>query len=250
MSRTLADLFPAAGERAELRLWLKSYAYTRRLLVGAAADPWESASKFLAYFSQAQGLLKPDVAVVEVGELFDSWLQRNPAVRAELAGKRKLSFPLRKWLEQAEPRALLAEVIDAVLANLRGQVPLVLAMPSPRYWLALANRAAGREDVELDNDCIEDAAMYVADLVRSVSQAAVGGLLLEDVHPGLKKAEIPGHAEYLPTVDLTQADACGQGHGKSIHGQGQGDEQDGGKFHENRLHRMGLWGNGSGRVGN
>jgi hypothetical protein len=185
MSQNLADLMPADRACVGLRMWLKSSAYTRRLLLGEAGDPWESAAQYLAYFSQAQGLLKPDVAVIEVGELFDSWLQRNPAARAELAAKRKLSYPLRKLLEQSQPRELLAEVVTALLSHLRAQVPLVLAMPSPREWLHRASQAAGRDDVAPDDGNIEDAAMYVADLVRSVSSLAVGGILLEEPQAGL-----------------------------------------------------------------
>jgi hypothetical protein len=204
MSQNLADLMPVEGARVGLRLWLKSSAYARRLLLGAAGDPWESASKYLAYFSQAQGLLKPDVAVIEVGELFDSWLRRNPAARAELAGKRKASYPLRKLLEQVQPRALLAEIIEAVLAHLRGQVPLVLAMPSPRDWLQQASRAAGREDTELDDGSVEDAAMYVADLIRSVSALAVGGILLEE--PQSERAGMgPANLElYRPMINVAK----------------------------------------------
>ena len=180
MSQSLADLMPVDGAAVGIRVWLKSSAYTRRLLLGESADPWESASKYLSYFSQAQGLLKPDVAVIEVGELFDSWLGRNSGVRTELAGKRKLSFPLRKLLEQSQPRELLAEIIEAVLAQVRGQVPVVLAMPSPRRWLQHANRLAGRDDIAVDQDSIEDAAMYIADLARAVSAYNVGGLFLEE----------------------------------------------------------------------
>jgi hypothetical protein len=171
---------PVDGTAVGIRVWLKSSAYTRRLLLGASADPWESASIYLSYFTQAHGLLKPDVAVIEVGELFDAWLGRNPAVQSELAGKRKLSFPLRKLLEQPEPRAILAEIVEAVLAHLRGQVPLVLSMPSPRHWLRHANRLAGRGEIEVDADSVEDSAMYVADLARAVSVFEVGGLLLEE----------------------------------------------------------------------
>lgn len=184
MSHSLADLMPVAGARPGIRTWLKSSAYTRRLLLGASGDPWQSASQYLAYFSQAQGLLKPDVAVIEVGELFDAWLARHPEAGAALAARRKASFPLRALLEQAQPRALLAEVIAALLAHLRGQTPLVLAMPSPRAWLRLASRAAGREPAEFDDASVEDGAMYMADLLRSVSSLAVGGLLLDDSDAG------------------------------------------------------------------
>lgn len=203
MSSSLADLVPGAGERAGLQLWLKSSAYCRRLLLGESVDPWESASQYLAYFSQAHGLLKPDVAVLELGELFDSWLRRHPALRTEMAAKRKLSFPLRKLLEQPQPREVLAEVVAAVLAHLRGQVPLVLAMPSPRYWLQLTNEAAGRPGLESDPDSIEDAAMYMADLVRAVSTFAVGGLLFEEAPAG----RCPGAVDvalYLPLVNVAK----------------------------------------------
>ena len=180
MSQSLADLMPGAGTPVGIRLWLKSSAYTRRLLLGASGDPWGSASQYLAYFSQAHGLLKPDVAVLEVGELFDSWLIRNPGLRAELGGKRKLSYPLRKLLEEQGPRELLAEVVMALVAHLRGQVPLVLALPSPLRWLEQASREAGRVDVTFDAGDVEDAAMYVADLIRTVSHFEVGGVLMEE----------------------------------------------------------------------
>ncbi|MDP3288871.1 MAG: hypothetical protein Q8M64_11225, partial [Methyloversatilis sp.] len=143
MSQRLADILPGQQGGSGLKVWLKSSAYTRRLLLGEDGDPWLSGARYLAYFSQAQGLLRPDVAVVEVGELFDSWLVRHPEVRAELGSKKRLSFPLRKLLEQDEPRALLAEIVEAVIANLRGQTPLVLAMPSPKHWLFHANELAG-----------------------------------------------------------------------------------------------------------
>lgn len=180
MSQSLADLLPGSQGGGRIRVWLKSSAYTTRLLLGEAGDPWESAAQYLAYFSQAHGLLRPDVAVVEVGELYDSWLARHPDLRAELGAKRRLSYPLRKLLEPEAPRAVLAEVLEAVAAHLRGQVPLVLAMPSPRAWLYRANLLAGRTDVELEADGVEDAAMYVADLLRVVSHLPVSGLLLEE----------------------------------------------------------------------
>lgn len=203
MSRNLADLIAVADAGIDLRVWLKSFSYTRRLLLGESGDPWESAGKYLAYFSQAQGLLKPDVAVIEVGELFEAFLRRNPAVRGELAGKRKLSYPLRRLLEQEQPRELLAEIIDAVLAQLRGRVPLILSIPSPGEWLRQAILAAGREVVPLDGDSIEDSAMYVADLVRSVSGAAVGGLLLEESPGGGEPVQVDLEL-YRPLINVAK----------------------------------------------
>ncbi|SEJ38854.1 hypothetical protein SAMN04244572_03772 [Azotobacter beijerinckii] len=203
MSQHLADDLPGGTGGGRLRVWLKASAYTRRLLLGSGGDPWVSAPQYLAYFSQAQGLLRPDVAVVEVGEMFDSWLSRHPEVAAELGSKRRLSFPLRKLLEQDEPRQILAEVVEAVIANLRGQTPLVLAMPSPKHWLRHANALAGRVGVELDPDGIEDAAMYMADLMRSVSAYPVGGVLLEE-HPTDSDMEATDVERYRPLINVAK----------------------------------------------
>jgi len=203
MSQHLADNLPGGTGGGRLRVWLKASAYTRRLLLGTGGDPWLSAPQYLAYFSQAQGLLRPDVAVVEVGEMFDSWLSRHPEVAAELGSKKRLSFPLRKLLEQEEPRQILAEVVEAVIANLRGQTPLVLAMPSPKHWLHHANMLAGRIDVELDPDGIEDAAMYMADLLRSVSAYPVGGVLLEE-HPADSDMGMTDVERYRPLINVAK----------------------------------------------
>ena len=180
MNPGFADLLPGAPGGGSLRVWLKSAAYTRRLLLGEGGDPWQGAAQYLAWLSQAHGLLRPDVAVIELGELYQSVVRREPALATEMAAKRRLAWPLRRLLETPAPRALLAEVIEAVIAHLRGQAPLVLAVPSPRQWLLQANQMAGRDGVELDPDAIEDAAMYVADVLRSVSHLPVGGLLLEE----------------------------------------------------------------------
>lgn len=203
MSQRLADILPGQQGGSGLKVWLKSSAYTRRLLLGEGGDPWLSGAQYLAYFSQAQGLLRPDVAVVEVGELFDSWLVRHPEVRAELGSKKRLSFPLRKLLEQDEPRLLLAEIVEAVIANLRCQTPLVLAMPSPKHWLFHANELAGRTDIELDPDGIEDAAMYMADLIRSVSAHPVGGILLEE-HPDDARMGDTDVERYRPLINVAK----------------------------------------------
>ncbi len=180
MNPPFAELLPGSAGGGPLRVWLKSSAYTKRLLLGEAGDPWVSAADYLAYFSQSHGLLKPDVAVLEVGELYDAWTARHGGLVGQMGNRRRATTALRKLLEQRGPRAMLAEVVEAVLAHLRGQAPLVLAMPSPRHWLHHANRMSGCTDVAPDGDDVSDAAMYLADLLRAVSVFPVSGLLLEE----------------------------------------------------------------------
>lgn len=183
MSLRLVDDLPRPSGVPGLRVWLKSSGYARRLLLGETGDPWESAPRYLSFFTQAHGLLRPDVGVVDVGDLYRSWVARHPALKAEMASKARAAFPLKRMLEEEGPRRLLAEVVEAVAASLRGQTPLVLALPAPRSWLAEAAGFAGRERIDIDTDTVESAAMYMADFVRSVSAHPIGGLLLEEVGP-------------------------------------------------------------------
>lgn len=180
MSVGLADKLPDATGKGSIRVWLKSSAYTKRVLLGAGSDPWASGALYLAYFSQAQGLLKPDVAVLEVGDLYDAWNAAHGDLAAAMGNRRKPVTALRKLLEPEAPRQVLAEVVEAVLAHLRGQTPLVLSVPSPRRWMNHANRLTGRTDIELTGDDVEDATMYMADLIRTVSAHPISGLLLEE----------------------------------------------------------------------
>ncbi|WP_321367534.1 hypothetical protein [uncultured Celeribacter sp.] len=192
MSKSLADDLPDTTGTKALRVWLESSGYARRLLLGQDGDPWaDGAAKYLSFFTQARGLLRSDVAVVNLGDLFRSWIARHPDLATEMGSKKRATYPLRRMLEETGPRALLDEVVEAVAAHLQGQIPLVLAMPAPGAWLAEAQMCAGRP-VEVDADTTEDAAMYIADFIRCVAQRPVGGLLLEESEtPGAVSAYAP-----------------------------------------------------------
>lgn len=203
MSLRLADVLSGDGSRPGNRIWLQSSAYARRLLVGESGDPWMNVAQYVAFFSLAHGLLKPDVAVVDVGDLFESWLGRNPTAAAALAGKRRPTFALRKLLELEEPRAMLGEVIEALVKHLGGQAPLVLSMPSPRSWLVKANALANQEFGELEPECSEDGAMYLADLFRAVSEHPIAGVMLEE-RPGDPVLDAAGVDRYRPIINVVR----------------------------------------------
>jgi hypothetical protein len=193
MSEGFATQLPSPKGNGQVRLWLKSADYAKRLLLGEAGDPWVSAAHYLAYFSQAHALVKPDVAVLEVGDLYDHWAAAHADWAESVNKRRRPATALRKLIEPETPRQVLAEVVEAVLAHLRGQTPLVLAMPSPRRWIRHANQMTGSDEMELSADDVEDGAMYIADLLRSVSTYAVSGVLLEE----------PGAAAEFNAEDLS-----------------------------------------------
>lgn len=200
MTSDLGRFLPGGAGEGGVRLWLKSSGYARRLLLGAEGDPWGSPAAFLAFFAQAHGLLRPDVAVLDVADLHRSWMRRHPELVADMGKGRRAAVPLRKLLDAEGPRLVLNEVVEALLAHLRGRDPLLLACPSPRVWLDEAKAAAGLGDLVADDDAVEDAAMYVADLLRSVSTHPIAGVLFEeDVRRPIDAA---GLAPYRPILNV------------------------------------------------
>jgi hypothetical protein len=193
VSEGFAARLPAPQGSGQIRLWLKSADYARRILLGESVDPWSGAAQYLAFFSQAHALVKSDVAVLELGDLYDSFAANHPEWSEAVNKRRKPATALRRLLEPEAPRQLLSEVVEAVLSHLRGQTPLVLSMPSPRRWINHANALTGSDAMEKSADDVEDGAMYIADLLRSVSQHPLSGVLLEE----------PRHADDFHADDLS-----------------------------------------------
>jgi len=200
MTSDLARFLPDASGKGGVRLWLKSSGYTRRLLLGVDGDPWGSPAAFLSFFAQAHGLLRPDVAVLDVADLHRSWLRRHPELVADMGARKRAAVPLRKLLDETGPRLVLAEVVEALLAHLRGRSPLVLACPGPRAWLDEAKALAGLAALEADDDAVEDAAMYLADLLRAVSTHPIAGVLFEEELG--RSVDAAGLATYRPILNV------------------------------------------------
>lgn len=172
-----------------VRLWLDYHAYAKRLLIAEDANPWANAGTFLAFFSQAQGLLRPEAAILDVKDLYQSWLKSDAKAKTELAGKRRPMAALKYLFEAEAPRALLREIITAVSFQLKGSVPLVLSVPSPRHWLWWAVSESTGADMEVLADDAENAAVYLADFVRAFSDLSLSGVLLvERPHVALPEA--------------------------------------------------------------
>ncbi len=200
MTSDLARFLPDASGKGGVRLWLKSSGYARRLLLGVDGDPWGSPAAFLSFFAQAHGLLRPDVAVLDVADLHRSWLRRHPELAADMGARKRAAVPLRKLLDETGPRLVLAEVVEALLAHLRGRSPLVLAFPSPRAWLEEAKALAGLAALEAEDDAVEDAAMYLADLLRAVSTHPIAGVLFEEELG--RNVGAAGLAAYRPILNV------------------------------------------------
>jgi hypothetical protein len=169
-------------------LWIDSAAYTARLLEGGSA-PWLDVANFLAWQRKAQGLVRSDVLALPVAAVVAAMLEKTPGLREAMAAKPRAQFALKTLLADEALRAHLSELLAGLRACFVG-APLVLQIPSPRAWVlqSYAQAHGNSDGVVIDEDVVDAAAMYVADFLRTFSEAGVDGLLLVEASADVPQA--------------------------------------------------------------
>jgi hypothetical protein len=157
-------------------LWLDANAYGARLLAGGQA-PWLDIAACTTWQRKLQGLLKNEVATLPATAVVAAWLDAQPALRAAMAAKSRAVYALKTLLADQALRAHLLELTRALRAGLPGQ-PLVLVLPAPRAWVALAHEQAQGRRIEVDDEDADSAALYLADFLQTFAEAGLDGLLL------------------------------------------------------------------------
>ncbi|MGQ0697802.1 MAG: hypothetical protein ACT4PZ_06110 [Panacagrimonas sp.] len=182
-------------------LWLDDTAYADRLLAGGKT-PWGEAAEYVAFRRKASGLLRPDFNVVPMGLFARAWVAAHPGLKEAMAGKKRAIVPARTLLADEGLRALLVDTVRGLRAAF-SQLPLVLALPSPRAWVIEAYRLAFGEgaEVEVGGDEADACAVYVAEFLRSFGDAAVDGLLLEEIE-GAEPVSAEEIGWYQPVVNI------------------------------------------------
>ena len=185
------------------RLWINFNAYAKKLLLSEGENPWTTPASYMSFYGQAHGLVKADVAVLDVWDLYQHWMQEDKDALESMVTKRRVTAPVKKMLEAFAPRELLAEVITAVSNNYNGSIPIVLVIPSPRALVVKAYQAANDGDIEPDEMNVDTAAMYLADYLRYFSETDLSGVLLmedESLMP-LNSEEL---SWYQPVFNVTK----------------------------------------------
>ncbi|HVT36242.1 MAG TPA: hypothetical protein VHE37_11685, partial [Nevskiaceae bacterium] len=169
---------PALAELARgTVLWLDAHEYAARLLANDV-PPWLDVAAYVAYARKAHGLLKPDVATLPLAPAIDAWLDAHAELRAQMAAKSRATYPLRVLLADEALRAHLLELARGLRAALSG--PLALVAPTPCAWISRAYVQAHHASVEVGDDEIDSAAVYLADFLRGFGECGVDALLLEE----------------------------------------------------------------------
>jgi len=170
------DVPPSGRSQAT---WFDSLAYCRAKLLSYGPVPWDSPGEVAAFFGKAQGMFRSDALLVDLGDLLAWRVGHDGLLRTAMAARSRPGYALRTLLGDEQARAVAAEAVTAVAAS-AGVVPVVLSVPSPARWLAVAAAQAGAEAGPPDPDRAETAAMYAADFLRTFAGLGVDGLLLDE----------------------------------------------------------------------
>ena len=110
---------------------------------------------------------------------------------------------LRTILADQGAREKFKESTDALCESYRDK-PVVLAIPSPKQWIASAYCTTKDIDaVDISWDDAESASMYVADFLRSFSGCGISGLLIRD-NTDQGPASDAEVARYQPVLNVAE----------------------------------------------
>ncbi|MCB1954403.1 MAG: hypothetical protein KDG55_01935 [Rhodocyclaceae bacterium] len=172
----LIDRVDGARETGGRGVWVDGLGYARTRLLGAAAIPWQDTAACVAFFGQVDRLLRSDVQWLPVGDFYHQRVADDGDLRAAMAARSRSGFALRTMLADEAARSALSELVAAL--SRQSRAPVLLVLPAMAAWSVEAHALAHGEAIDAQADEGERAAMYVADALRALSQAGVGGLLL------------------------------------------------------------------------
>jgi hypothetical protein len=206
---------PPSGRRAPV--WFDCIAYCRQKLLDGAPVPWTSPGELSAFFGKAQGMFHSDALLVDLADLYAARVAQDPSLPEAMAARTRPGFALRTLLADEGARDTAVGALTALGAG-DSATPVVLSMPSPARWLALAAGQAGiPPDGPPEPRHIEAAAMYAADFLRIFAGARVDGLVLDEGSAGQRALvetecyrpvlNVAGHYEW-PVWIRTDAAPC------------------------------------------
>jgi hypothetical protein len=179
---------------------LDSLAYWRRRLLRGAGVPWASPGEVAAFFGTAQRTLRSDALLVDLSDVFAWRVGQDGDLPAAMAARSRPGFALRTLLADDRARAVAAGATAAVAAG-DAATPVLLSLPSPARWLAIAaQQAGGPAGGTPGPHHVEAAAMYVAGLLRAFATVRVDGHVLDE--GAAPAGELADAERYQPVLNV------------------------------------------------
>jgi len=201
MTITLAEVITQPQSGRTRAVVLDFHEYAQSVILQGRDVPWQQPTAY-SYFGQAQGLLKPDVALLDLGTLYANAVATNDGLRASLSTRSRTGYALKTLLANETTASMALELATAVSQT--SAAPLVLQIPSPMLWLALTHELSGAGTVaDLTIDDAENAAMHVAGWLRRLSMLPVSVLLLDERWTGDGFMPLVDSSAYTPVSNVT-----------------------------------------------
>jgi hypothetical protein len=202
MTITLAEVITQPQSGRTRAVVLDFHEYAQSVILQGRDVPWQQPTAYSNFFGQAQGLLKPDVALLDLGSLYANAVATNDGLRASMSAKSRTGYALKTLLANETTATMALEL--ATVVSQTSAAPLVLQIPSPMLWLALTHQLSGAGDVtDLSVDDAENAAMHIAGWLRRLSMLPVSVLLLDERWPGPGFLPLVDSSAYTPVSNVT-----------------------------------------------
>jgi len=194
------DAPPSGRARA---VWFDAYPYCCARLGGGAAVPWTAPGDLVALASKAQSMFASDALLVDLDDLYGQQVITRDDLRGAMGARTRPGFALRTLLADERCREVAVAAAGALASSSRG-TPVILRLPSPARWVAVAAAAAsnGAGAEPISPDVAEAGAMYVADLLRVFGGVALAGLLLDE--GATPKAELVTVEAYRAVLNVAE----------------------------------------------
>jgi hypothetical protein len=161
-------------------VWFDSLAYCRAKLLDGGSVPWESPGELSAFFAKSQGMFHSDALLIDLDDLYSQRVAGDDALSAAMTARTRPGFALRTLLADERTRGIAEGAMTALGAAHTG-TPVLISIPSPARWLTIASQQAGVAVTEPPDPApVENAAIYMADLLRIFAGARVDGLVLNE----------------------------------------------------------------------
>jgi hypothetical protein len=182
--RTVVSAPPSGRSTA---LVIDHLEYAQALILRGKPIPWGDPAQYVNFLGQAQGLLRPDTTLVDLGALYTSLIAPRPDLVSAMSARNRVGYALKTLLSDETAAGQALELATVVAQTSRR--PLVLQIPSPLRWLAETHVHIGGSLSDLEPDHGENVSVYVADWLRRLSTLPVSLLLLDG-----RRADVPGLA--------------------------------------------------------
>jgi hypothetical protein len=191
---------PPSGRRTAVLIDHQQYA--QAVILQGQPIPWTDPIAYSQFLGQAQGLLRPDTTLLDLGAFYHHAVANDDSLRSSLSARSRTGYALKTLLAE-EKTALAARELADVISQTTSAA-LVVQIPSPMLWLAQTHTLSGAGEVaDVDADHAENAAMYVADWLRRLSGLPLSMLLLDERWTGSAKLPVVDNAAYTPVSNVT-----------------------------------------------